>query len=86
MKNLLKELYYITAENLTPDFLCDSDYLRCKEQSARLEDELIRDLGERGLVRLNDYRCAESAEAEFWDFAKFRAALALGIQLGRLTV
>ena len=86
MKNLLKELYYIIAENLNTDFLCDPSYLRCKEESARLEDELIRDLGESGLARLSDYRNAESAEAEFWDFAKFRATLALGIELGRLTV
>lgn len=85
MKNLLKELYYMVSENLTTDFLCDPSYLRCEKESAQLEDELIRALGESGFARWNDYRNAESAEAEFWDFAKFRAALALGIQLGRLT-
>lgn len=86
MKNLLKELYFMIAENLNTDFMCDPNYLRCREESAQIEDELIRDLDESGLARLNDYRNAESAEAEFWDFAKFRATLALGIQLGRLTV
>lgn len=84
MNTLLKEVYHYLQENTEPDFLNDPEYNRCRNESAQIWDAIAADLGDGGNGRLDDLLSAEQGKEEFWRFALFRRALALGISLGRL--
>ena len=84
MTEIIKELYYYLQENTEADFLKDPEYLRQAKEADRLWDAIAADLGEGGNGRLNELINAEYGKDNFWQFALFRRALAVGISLGRL--
>lgn len=84
MSDFIEALYLLTEEHLRPPFLHDPEYLRCKQESSRLGDEIAAALGPDGQRQLDEFINATSTVDRFWQLTMFRQALALGLELGRL--
>lgn len=84
MNKIIKELYYHLQENIEPDFIHDPEFVRCRAEGEQLWNAIAADLSEEGGTRLDALFSAEQGKEEFWRFALFCRALALGISLGRL--